>query len=504
MYRLFMLIVFWSMQVLYVSAQNEEDILRYSVYQIGGNARAVALGGATGAMGADISSLSNNPAGLGLFRKSEFTLSASVFNASNSSDYFSQTTKTGNTSFHFPNLGVVKANTHQRKGKPVDKGWMNYNFGFSLNRAASYNSTTDFAGMNNSSSYLQSLAQQANGTDYNQLSNFTDYGLAWKVYLIDTVGNNSAEYKSSIPQGTGLLLQQLYRAEREGRINDYNFSYGTSYNDVLYLGATLTLSSVRFRVSSSFYEGDVYDTINSGTVPFDAELTPYSSMRISDELNTSGFGINGKLGLIYSPFEFIRIGAAYHTPRYLSMNDYFSKSITVGFDDGSFASLSSGEGYYEYTIQTPGKSMFSVTGILAKKGLINVDVEQVDYRNGKLKSSDYSFSEANQMANQFYRKAMNIKAGAEYRYGYWYFRGGYAMMGNPYKSSIITNKEGRTRTVTGGVGYRKGDYYLDCAFATAKSTSFYTPYVMVSGAETPTAVNSIIRNSFIVTGGFKF
>ncbi len=65
-----MLTVFWSMQVLHASAQNEEDILRYSVYQIGGNARAVALGGATGAMGADMSALSNNPAGLGLYRKS--------------------------------------------------------------------------------------------------------------------------------------------------------------------------------------------------------------------------------------------------------------------------------------------------------------------------------------------------------------------------------------------------------------------------------------------------
>lgn len=54
--------------------QSEEDALRFSNLLPGGTARSWALGGAIGAVGADPGSVTTNPAGLGLYNTSEFSL----------------------------------------------------------------------------------------------------------------------------------------------------------------------------------------------------------------------------------------------------------------------------------------------------------------------------------------------------------------------------------------------------------------------------------------------
>lgn len=52
-------------------AQGYDDILRFSRFTTTGTARSAAMGGAFGALGGDLSTLSTNPAGIGVFRKSE-------------------------------------------------------------------------------------------------------------------------------------------------------------------------------------------------------------------------------------------------------------------------------------------------------------------------------------------------------------------------------------------------------------------------------------------------
>ena len=48
-------------------AQNDADLFRFSKHYHGGSARFEAMGGAFGALGADISSAQVNPAGMGRF-----------------------------------------------------------------------------------------------------------------------------------------------------------------------------------------------------------------------------------------------------------------------------------------------------------------------------------------------------------------------------------------------------------------------------------------------------
>ncbi len=53
-------------------SQTSADALRYSRIDIGGTARYMGLSGAFGALGADFTTASTNPAGLGLYKSSEF------------------------------------------------------------------------------------------------------------------------------------------------------------------------------------------------------------------------------------------------------------------------------------------------------------------------------------------------------------------------------------------------------------------------------------------------
>jgi hypothetical protein len=53
------------------TAQDQADALRYSQLELGGTARFMSMAGAYSAVGGDASTLAYNPAGLGVFNKSQ-------------------------------------------------------------------------------------------------------------------------------------------------------------------------------------------------------------------------------------------------------------------------------------------------------------------------------------------------------------------------------------------------------------------------------------------------
>jgi hypothetical protein len=87
-------------------SQNVDDALRYSQIFYGGTARFTGMGGAFTAIGGDISSLSQNPAGLGVFRSSELTLTPQLSNIRTSAGFFGRTTD-NMYNFHLNQAGLV-------------------------------------------------------------------------------------------------------------------------------------------------------------------------------------------------------------------------------------------------------------------------------------------------------------------------------------------------------------------------------------------------------------
>lgn len=69
------------------AAQETYQDAKLAAPQLTGTARYVGMGGAMEALGADISTISSNPAGIGLFRKSQVTLTAGVIAQTDAENY---------------------------------------------------------------------------------------------------------------------------------------------------------------------------------------------------------------------------------------------------------------------------------------------------------------------------------------------------------------------------------------------------------------------------------
>ena len=124
----FLAILFLSAFSLPVLAQNESDALRFSQTYSGGTARSLSLSGAFGALGGDPSSLSINPAGIGVYRASEFTLTTGVNYDRVTSTYLNKY-EDYKYKLNISNLAYVYTyNTNNRNG------WISASFGVAYNR----------------------------------------------------------------------------------------------------------------------------------------------------------------------------------------------------------------------------------------------------------------------------------------------------------------------------------------------------------------------------------
>jgi hypothetical protein len=134
----------WLSVIITGNAQNASDALRYSRFEFGATARAVGSGSALGALGADFSVLSTNPAGLGWYRRSEFIFTPAI-NASTTQSLLANDKSSGFSEdsrgvFNLSSFGVIIA------GTPRGGDWSGVNFGIGINRLADLNQTFYFRG----------------------------------------------------------------------------------------------------------------------------------------------------------------------------------------------------------------------------------------------------------------------------------------------------------------------------------------------------------------------
>jgi len=142
-----------------LTAQNEEDALRYSqLYDAGATARAMGMGYAFGALGGDLYSMSINPAGLAVFRKSAIIFTPTFMHGKASSRYMNMYDDAVDNHFTMGNAGGIYAiNTGSTSG------WVNFNFGFSYAKRRDYWQNIDITGVNDHSSMLDDFADKADG-----------------------------------------------------------------------------------------------------------------------------------------------------------------------------------------------------------------------------------------------------------------------------------------------------------------------------------------------------
>jgi hypothetical protein len=471
-----------------LKAQNETDALRFSQNYYQGTARSMAMGGAFGALGADFSSLSMNPAGIALYRSSEFSLSSGLINRSVESTYNGMFGDDSRSGFGLSNLGFVLVNKVPEGSTQTP--WKFYQFGFGMNRTNNFSQRSFIQGDNDDHSKIDVYLDRVWDVSPSNIENQFPFDLypAWYVYLLDTVRNANGElvYTSPVPMGG---IRQFETVNTWGSTNEWLFSGGANLNDVVFIGATLGLPYLRYFKESTFTEKDMFN-----------EFDGFDEWNFRETIESRGWGINLKLGIIVWPVEWLRLGASLHTPTYYSeLKDfwYTSTDARLGPD---FNTKKSPTGDYIYELSTPMRASGSAALIIGKSGLISADYEFVDYSKMRLRAPDYNFTTENENIRNSYASTYNLRLGTEWRYSNFNFRGGYALYGSPYANDI---NDGMLSNISLGIGYSEKNFGLDLAWVNGKMNQDYYLYSS-ENYTTNAAQQELTSNHFVLTTRFRF
>ncbi len=479
-------------------AQYAGDALRFSQSDYGSTARFKGMGNAQIGVGGDMSSISGNPAGLGLFTKSEFSLTPEFNQMGSNSLYLGQNTKTTKSKLNLNQIGaVIYMPTFKIKGQDKEKGLVSMVFGLGYHRNNDFNFENNYGGTNNATSIADYFAQIAGNTSPDLLTNGSLQQSAYNNYLISydgALGNYFPETFADLNQGNVQRKNEI----RTGSTSEFNFSGAANISNQIYLGFSVGLIDIKYNSDAQYEETGVareFDTNGALT----GNNINYKLLFNQNQV-TRGSGINGKLGVIFRPVGNFRIGATIQTPTWFVIDDSYTETLdnrgTIrGTNDKSFFD-------FTYNLRTPFKGSLGTSYIIGGKAIITADVDFVDYSTIKFSSNNggniEDIADNNRDVIDSYHGAVNYRIGAEYKIDLINLRAGYGLNGSPYKS----DKDGtyNINTYSAGIGYRVNNYYLDLAYQRIEGTNNLSPYTLINLSEPVANVKSTRDNVFLTVG----
>lgn len=536
-------------------AQETYESAQITTEDLNGTARYVGMGGAMEALGADISTISTNPAGIGLFRRNAFSATFgvnSVGRSTSSNNGFNADIK-GKTPMSFDQMGMV-ISTQMESGNYL-------NFGFNYHKSRNFNQVLSAANSlrnasQNKGSYIKGLrGSSVNGgfspdlnknneyigyddpSSYYTSRNFsqTDY-LLWNVFIpsenydpvkdeyYDTFGYNEAD-------------GYCFSRDQKGYISEFDFNISGNHDNRIYWGLTLSIKDVHYDNWSLYTE-----YLNN------ADGSENGYLETSDERKITGTGVNIKGGVIIRPIAEspFRFGVSVSTPTWYeleSSNFTFLKNCTPNsglYDDGKSNEV------IKYKMYTPWTFGASLGHTFGKDLALGFSYEYADYGtiDNRVITDEYYDSwnnttrvrsESDDFMNSNTRHSLKgvhtLKVGFEsnlspefaVRAGYNYVSPMYSNKG--YRSTCLdadgcyyasttefTNWKDTNR-VTLGLGYTHNNFTLDLAYQYSSQNGDFHPFEnmgdindngqIINNFATATKVKNE-RHQVMMTLGWKF
>lgn len=524
--KLYLLVFLISGQQL--MAQIPEDALRMSWNVPSGTARHQAIGGAMGSLGGDLTSLYVNPAGLGFFKTNEFVLSPGFGFYKGKGNFRGE----GASSDQLSRFGLGTSGFVFGWSDRYSK-WASSAFGIAVNRTANFNNTTHYKGTNDYSSFSEPMANSFfnyyldrkerdpnisdadiidDALDEPGLSLLTKMGL--HTFLIDTrpkAGGGGSDVISRAEEA--LVVNQEYISETTGGITEIAFGLASNMDDKFYIGGSLGVPIVNYKRVSEFTESDANGSGNN----------EFNYSRYRETYTSKGVGVNVKLGLIFKPAEFLRLGLAIHTPTFYGLKDKFSSNMTTDidttsgnpkvFDVNSSVFFNGTDPSFKYDLRSPWRFMLSgsyvfreAEDVSQQRGFVTADIEYVSYKGQKLSSGEDSddgeyFSDVNKAIKAIYKPALNFRVGGELKFNTLMTRLGFAYYGSPYDDKAL---KGRKMNISGGLGYRDKGIFVDLTYVHTLNKDVHFPYRVDEPRLNTFADLRESSGNVLLTVGFKF
>lgn len=396
-------------------AQGVDDASLYTQTFYQGTAKALGMGNAMGAVGGDMTAVCINPAGMGIYRSSEITASLNLLDNYSNSTYYGDK-KDGNIfRLSIPNLGFVFA-----KERSNYKALRYTQFGFGLTRTNDFNMRTNALGINPSSSMVDNYLARMNGYSVDDLQDVFPYDIypAWKTYLIDLYEDQEGPYYGTpVPQGN---IWQGQECDFKGRSESWTFAGSANFFDKLFIGISVDLAHTKRFGTKVFSESRVEGT-----------ETDFNQWSFTEDLSSTGWGGNAKVGFIYHATPWFRFGAAFHSPTLYAFSEKWQTTTETEINWVTNKSLSP-ESNYEYTFISPLKCLGSLAFVVGQQGMISLDVEYLNYGAARFRASDFDYSPTNESIKENLGHTANFRLGTEWYLGGTYLRFGTAYYGSPF------------------------------------------------------------------------
>ncbi len=496
-------------------AQVPEDALRYSFYPQNGTARNVSIGGAMGSLGGDINATFVNPAGLGFYKTNEFVITPGFFLNNNKANFRQTDSKNSRNSFGFGTSGWVFGHSNGNNSKNSSA------FSIAITQTANFNNEVRYKGLNDHSSFSEQFAEEfaKSGYDIDLVINNSIFPYssapALYTYLIDTATIGGINQVIGAPEyilAAGQALQQEMIKKTKGAMSEIAIGFAHNSKDKWFIGGTIGIPLVRYTSNTWFKESD---TSNNTTNHF-------KQFEYTDDFTTNGMGFNAKIGIIYRPKDYIRLGLAIHTPTWLFLNDKRTTTFTTDvenpvahFNVSSQKFTNDQVGKAQYIQSTPFKAMISasyvfreVKDVTKQKGFISADVEYVHHRGSRFSSDNEKVTDEekvyykalNKVVKNNYKGNLNFRVGGELKFKIIMARLGFAYYSNPYKDKAL---KASRMLLSGGLGYRNKGFFIDLGYVHAINKDLDFPYRLQDKPNTFATLKQQ-RGNIVATVGVKW
>ncbi|MCS6974791.1 MAG: hypothetical protein NZM13_09935 [Cyclobacteriaceae bacterium] len=491
-----------------------ENALIFSRTQPGGSARMQAMGGAQVALGGDYSSALSNPAGLGMFNRSEFTFTPALsFNTIDAS-HFGSTTPTSNSFLNIPGASYVIHKPGSRNEFPSSS------LAITVTRINSFNREFNYRGTDNISSITDWFIERATGYAPEQLPspyrdipllNFEEItGQAYMTYLINTLADDPTNTTPVMPDdyinyyselealpGETRTLSRTGKVKTRGAQYQWSVAYGGNYRDKLFYGATFGIHTLRYEFERTYGESNF-------EFSDDPSYNPLDFLELSERISIEGTGASFALGVIYRPVDYIQVGVSWITPTWYQLSDLYTSSVTANWNDsrGLITEQTRDGLLSEYAFRTPGRLTLGTAWFVGSHGFITADLEWINFGNARYRSQvgDISFAPDNEGIQQNFKNVINYRIGAEFRKSIFRLRAGLNYQANPL---LTTLADYRILTYSMGAGIRLKTFYSDLAVLRSSDQTQYSPFVFSDGSG-PAVDLSRKATTVMITFGFTF
>lgn len=503
-----------AMVAVSAGAQTQYDAFRFSDSELNGTARFVGMGGAMGALGADISVIGTNPAGIALFRGHDVSTSFSFNSTHVKSDFTGVTMKEKKNNMSFDQIGFVYST---KIGNRTNLRYLN--FGFNYHKSNNLNKIFSSGGFLDGLSQTWQMANMIGGTvgALSEIDDIYNYG---DVDGIQNPYNVNYPYLGVMGVRTGLVGidavtsklkgwngdRNYYNSREEGGIQQYDFNVSFNVQDKMYFGATLGVYEVDYR-RTTFYE----ESINSQSEESGITLNHGGFYQLNNTHRTTGTGFDLKLGAIFRPIDdsAFRFGFAIHTPTWYTLTDTYNSSIYSDITYQVFDKTENavkeeieqinenvydyvgGETKQDYRLTTPWKFNVNMGTVFGGIMAVGAEYEFAAHNHSKLYYYDgYAMTEMNEVINEDVKGLHTLRLGMETRIAPAFsVRAGYnfssqafkktaykALASNDMRTDVEYNNKYSQNTVTVGLGYAGRIFYVDLAYKYNLYKSDFYPF----------------------------